>query len=102
MSTLALGSSSAHAPGRAHAAPSLFDDLGREPTLDEFLAGVWEGLAAHHSVCCPACGGEMAPVYGTHAPPPDDSGAAGPSEAGRRGRGVPGGGRCRGCDTTLG
>jgi hypothetical protein len=62
--------------------PSLFDDVGGEPTLDEFLVGVWEGLAAHRVVSCPACGSEMAPEYGAHARPI--------------------GGRCGACHTTLG
>ena len=42
-------------------APSLFDDVGGEPTLDEVLSGAWEGLAAHQHVACPVCGGEMTP-----------------------------------------
>jgi hypothetical protein len=50
-------------------APSLFDGLGGEPTLDEVLSGVWEGLAAHHSVACPVCAGDMSPEYGAHARP---------------------------------
>jgi hypothetical protein len=53
----------------AEAAPSLFDDLGGEPTLDEVLSGAWEGLAAHQHVACPVCGGDMAPQYGVHARP---------------------------------
>jgi hypothetical protein len=71
------------AGGRSHSDParSLFDDLGGEPTLDELLAGVWEGLAAHRAQSCPACGAEMAPLYGAHARPI--------------------GGRCGGCGTTL-
>jgi hypothetical protein len=50
-------------------------------TLDELLVGVWEGLSAHHTVPCPACGGALAPRYG-----------AGPG---------PVGGRCRDCGTTV-
>ena len=50
-------------------------------TLDELLVGVWVGLAAHHTVPCPACGGALAPRYG-----------AGPG---------PVGGRCRDCGTTI-
>jgi hypothetical protein len=65
----------------AVSSPSLFDNLGGEPTLDELLVGVWEGLAAHRSVPCPACGGEMSPEYGAHARPI--------------------GGRCGGCGTRL-
>jgi hypothetical protein len=68
MSTLAL-------------APSLFGAVGGEPTLDELIAGVWEGLAAHGVVVCPVCEGEMAPEYG----------------AGSR----PVGGRCEHCGTAL-
>ncbi|HST55442.1 MAG TPA: hypothetical protein VLJ42_06055 [Solirubrobacteraceae bacterium] len=28
-------------------------------TLDDLITGVWEGLALHETVCCPACGGTM-------------------------------------------
>lgn len=62
-------------------APSLFDDLGGEPTLDELLSGAWEGLVAHQPVACPLCGGDMTPEYGAHARPI--------------------GGRCRSCDAHL-
>jgi hypothetical protein len=62
-------------------APSLFDAVGGEPTLDELIVGVWEGLAAHGIVECPVCGEEMAPVYGAQARPI--------------------GGRCRGCASEL-
>jgi hypothetical protein len=61
--------------------PSLFDDLGGEPTLDELLVGVWEGLTAQMIVDCPACGGRMEPEYGAHARPI--------------------GGRCRACGAAL-
>jgi hypothetical protein len=57
-------------------APTLFDRLGGEPTLDDRLVGAWEGLAARQAVECPVCGGEM-----------------GPAE--------PEGGRCGTCGTTL-
>jgi hypothetical protein len=60
---------------------SLFDHLGGEPTLDELLVGVWEGLAAHRIASCPACGADMRPEYGAHA--------------------LPIAGRCRGCGTTF-
>jgi hypothetical protein len=63
------------------APPSLFDAVGGEPTLDELLASVWEGLTAHAVVKCPACGAEMEPEYGAHA--------------------LPIGGRCKGCGSTL-
>ena len=62
-------------------APSLFDVVGGEPTLDEVIVGVWEGLAAHRIVGCPVCGEEMEPEYGAHARPI--------------------GGRCGTCGTTL-
>jgi hypothetical protein len=51
------------------------------PTLDDLVVGVWEGLAAHRTVACPACGEAMTPRYGAgHAPV---------------------GGRCLGCGTTI-
>jgi hypothetical protein len=56
-------------------------DVGGGPTLDALLAGVWEGLAAHKSVACPVCMGEMTPDYGVHARPV--------------------GGRCTSCGTRL-
>jgi tRNA(Ile2) C34 agmatinyltransferase TiaS len=51
-------------------------------TLDELIVGVWEGLAAHHTVACPVCGGAMTPRPGS-----------GPA---------PVGGRCRDCGSALG
>jgi hypothetical protein len=54
---------------RHGALPSLFDAAGGEPTLDEVIAGVWEGLTAHRAVDCPVCGAEMEPAYGAHAKP---------------------------------
>jgi hypothetical protein len=76
-----------HRPGASdheigEPAPSLFDDLGGEPTLDELLSGAWEGLVAHQHVACPLCGGDMMPEYGAHARPI--------------------GGRCRSCEAQLG
>ncbi|MEO6859869.1 MAG: hypothetical protein ABI323_15015 [Solirubrobacteraceae bacterium] len=62
-------------------APPRSRDLGGEPTLDEHISGVWEGLAAHHPAACPMCGGELVPLYGAHARPV--------------------GGRCRHCETVL-
>jgi hypothetical protein len=56
MSTLAL-------------APTLFEAAGGEPTLDDLLAGAWEGLTAQRAVECPVCGDDMEPVYGAHARP---------------------------------
>jgi hypothetical protein len=67
--------------GRSRAPRTLFDDLGGEPTLDELIAGVWEGLAAQRSASCPVCEAEMQPVYGAHA--------------------LPIGGRCTQCGTAL-
>ena len=56
---------------------------GGRATLEDVLSGAWEGLAAHRTVSCPVCGGEMAPRYGA-------GGAA------------PVGGRCTSCHSTLG
>jgi hypothetical protein len=42
-------------------APSLLDGLGGEPTLDDVLSRVWEGLTAQSVVTCPVCGSEMRP-----------------------------------------
>ena len=60
--------------------PRLFDPPSAEPTLDQRLVGVWDGLIDCRVVDCPVCGGEMEPAY-----------------AGRR----PAGGRCRACGSTL-
>ena len=68
-----VGARAAHAGGRT--------DLGGEPTLDALVAEVWEGLAAHKSVGCLACGEEMLPAYAAHARPI--------------------GGACRSCGTRL-
>jgi hypothetical protein len=51
------------------APPSLFDAVGGEPTLDELLAGVWEGLTAYDAVRCPVCHDRMAPEYGVGPTP---------------------------------
>jgi hypothetical protein len=67
--------------GELGSSPSLFDDRGGEPTLDELLVGIWEGLAAHRIVSCPACGSDMRPEYGAHA--------------------LPIAGCCQGCGATL-
>ena len=69
------------APGSERGSGPAATDPGGEPTLDSLLSGMWEGLAAHRSVPCPLCGGEMAPDYGAHA--------------------LPVGGRCRSCETRL-
>jgi hypothetical protein len=50
-------------------------------TLDDLITGVWEGLLADETVCCPGCGGAMAPRY-----------AAGPRAVG---------GACGTCATLL-
>ena len=64
------------------AAQTLFDDgAGGEPTLDEVLVGVWEGLTAHRVEECPVCRGQMTPEYGAHARPIE--------------------GRCTGCGSVL-
>ena len=49
MSTLAL-------------APLVLDRMDGEPTLDDLLAGAWEGLSACRAVRCPVCAGEMEPA----------------------------------------
>jgi hypothetical protein len=54
---------------------------GGGPMLDDLVAGLWEGLAAHRAVQCPVCASEMRPEYGVHA--------------------LPIGGRCGGCGSTL-
>jgi hypothetical protein len=54
---------------RTREAQTLFDDTGGEPTLDEVLAGVWEGLVAHRAADCPVCGSEMKPVYSATSRP---------------------------------
>jgi hypothetical protein len=57
------------APAAVEGAPSSSEAVGGEPTLDEVLSGVWEGLAAHRVAECPVCGGEMEPEYGVHPRP---------------------------------
>jgi hypothetical protein len=56
-------------PASASQKVSLFDDTGGEPTLDELIAGVWEGLTAHATAACPVCGHRLEPEYGVHARP---------------------------------
>jgi hypothetical protein len=41
--------------------PSLLDGWGGEPTLDDVLSSVWEGLTAQSVVTCPVCASEMKP-----------------------------------------
>ena len=62
---------------------SLFAATGGEPTLDEVIVGVWEGLAARRPVECPVCDGAMRPVR---------------RSAGSRGVAV---GRCDSCGTAI-
>ena len=62
-------------------APPAAEGRGRR-TLDELIVGVWEDLSAHHAVACPVCGEPMRPRYGAGS--------------------APVGGRCTGCDSTLG
>ena len=42
--------------------PLALDRVEGEPTLDDLLAGVWEGLSARRAVRCPVCTGEMEPA----------------------------------------
>ena len=51
-------------------------------SLDEFLVDAGEGLVAHRTVSCPVCRGQLRPRYGASG-------------------GVPAGGRCDRCDSTL-
>ncbi len=81
MSAVALERPRGHSRESGQAAPSLFDDVGGEPTLDEVLSGAWEGLVAHQHVACLVCGGDTTPAYGVHARPI--------------------GGRCQSCATEL-
>ena len=55
--------------------------VGGEPTLEEALASIWDGLCLHRLAECPVCGGEMQPEYGAHT--------------------LPIAGRCTACGTTL-
>ena len=43
-------------------APLVLDRAQSEPTLDDLLAGVWEGLSVRRAVRCPVCTGEMQPA----------------------------------------
>ncbi|HET8977880.1 MAG TPA: hypothetical protein VFN87_06960 [Solirubrobacteraceae bacterium] len=81
MSALALALPIAPEPESVRDVGAASADPGGEPTLDSLLSGVWEGLAAHRSVACPVCGGEMRPEYGVHARPI--------------------GGRCASCETRF-
>jgi hypothetical protein len=79
------GARSERPSGPRNQAPSLFDLAGGEPTLDDALAGVWEGLAARAAARCPICGGWMEPVDA-------------PQAGGQR---APAGARCTGCGSSL-
>jgi hypothetical protein len=68
--------------GGAREVHTLRGASGGGPRLDDLVAGLWEGLAAHRAVECPVCASEMYPEYGVHA--------------------LPIGGRCRACGSTLG
>lgn len=76
-------------------------DPGGEPSLDSVLAGLWEGLAAHRSVPCPLCGGEMRPQCDTSGRRQDGPGAPGRGQAGHRAGRTSHGGRCESCQTRL-
>jgi hypothetical protein len=71
----------------------LFDGAGGEPTLDDVLAGVWEGLAARATAACPICGERMEPVFDARS----HGGVA--SEEARPG--APEGARCTNCGSSL-
>jgi hypothetical protein len=44
-------------PGQAHARLSLFDHVAdAEPTLEDLIASVWEGLGVPGEAPCPVCG----------------------------------------------
>jgi hypothetical protein len=70
----------------------LFDGAGDEPTLDDVLVGVWEGLAARATATCPICGGPMEAAYG-------GGGDEGSRAAGRAA--APEGARCTSCGSSL-
>jgi hypothetical protein len=57
------------APKPALAAVVRDHPVGGERTLEDLILGAWEGLAAHHRIDCPVCGGAMAPEYGAHSRP---------------------------------
>src|SRR4051794_40200265 len=55
--------------GDRQAQPSTVQQ-GGGPTLDDLIVGVWEGLTAHRTVACPACGGARGPPPPAAPPPP--------------------------------
>ena len=81
------------ASGSQSQTKSLFDGAGGEPTLDDVLAGVWEGLAARATAVCPICGERMEPISGAR------------SDRARRPKGErahgPEGARCTSCGSSL-
>jgi hypothetical protein len=76
----ATAESARHA-GVASSSRTLDGTRGGGPMLDDLVAGLWEGLAAHRVVQCLVCAAEMGPEYGAHA--------------------LPIGGRCDSCGSTL-
>jgi hypothetical protein len=62
-------------------APEALDRIDGEPTLDDLIMDVWEGLSVRRAVRCPVCDGEMEPL----------------ARAGSRGVA----GYCHDCGTTL-
>ena len=66
---------------RASVEAARFTSVGGEPTLDDELVRVWEGLVARRAEVCPVCQGKMMPEYGADT--------------------LPVGGRCTGCGSTL-
>ena len=61
--------------------PSLLGPAGGAATLEDLIAGAWDGLLSGSSAACPVCAGELLPRHSA-------------------GAGVVGG-RCAGCPTTL-
>jgi hypothetical protein len=72
-------------------APLALDRVDGEPTLDDLLMDVWEGLSVRRAVRCPVCAGEMRPAAGR---------PAGARPAGARG-GAVAVGHCTDCGATL-
>jgi hypothetical protein len=75
---------------------SLLDCAGGEPTLDDVLSGVWEGLVARATAPCPVCGERMEPVVGA---PRERGGAPQGPRAPRERDGE--GARCTSCGSSL-
>ena len=79
-------------PGSRSQTLSLFEGAGGEPTLDDVIAGMWEGLAAGATAACPICGGPMEATY-------DGRGDERPRSGGRVR--APEGARCTSCGSSL-